>query len=213
MKALVYDVETQGIPIWDKPSDDPCQPRVIQICAELFDDRIGTVIAGMHTIIRPDGWTITPEIAALTGITQEAAMEHGIPMDDALTMFMAMWGRAESLIAHNASFDQRMIRIELMRTKADAISTPEVADKWKAAPAYCTMRNAQKAMGVKKWPKLEEAFSHFTGANMSNAHNAVADVAACKAIYMALKAREGPQDASAGSLPPPGAKPNLWPGA
>lgn len=220
MKAFVFDVETTGLPVWDKPSDDPCQPRIIQICAELFDDRIGTVIAGMNTIIRPDGWVISDEIAALTGITQDAAMEHGIPIDDALPMFMAMWGRAELRVAHNQSFDARMIRIELMRTRAESISTPEVAEEWKGGVSYCTMRNAQKVMGVKKPPNLSEAFSHFTGSNMMNAHNAVADVYACKRVYMALTAKSDP---SAGAAPvtifegSPAQtdvnKADLWPGA
>ncbi len=50
MKALAYDTETTGLPDWNKPSDDPGQPRITQLAAELFDDETGEVLAGFHTL-------------------------------------------------------------------------------------------------------------------------------------------------------------------
>jgi DNA polymerase-3 subunit epsilon len=233
MKAIFFDVETLGLPVWDKPSEDPCQPRVIQLACEmaLIDGQSEGSIASLDVIIRPDGWTIPAEITALTGITQEMAMDVGVPINNALNTFIDLWMVSDMRVAHNESFDARMIRIELMRhpvfggmiLKDDAAPDGQItfADRFKAGAAYCTMRNAQKVMGVKKSPKLAEAYEHFAGETLMGAHNAAVDVMACKAIYMALKRRES--DAGAGAAPvtifadsPAQTKVNkadLWPGA
>jgi DNA polymerase-3 subunit epsilon len=40
-----------------------------------------------------------------------------------------------------------------------------------------------------KSPNLGEAYEFFTGRKLVNAHDAAVDVAACKAVYLALKER------------------------
>jgi hypothetical protein len=59
---------------------------------------------------------------------------------------------------------------------------------------HCTMEASTNVLripspyraGEFKWPKLSEAYQHFTGALMQNAHNASADTAACAAVYFAM---------------------------
>ncbi len=203
MKALIYDTETTGLPDWNKPSEDPCQPRITQLCAELIDDDTGEVLAGLHTIIKPDGWTIPPDLEKLTGITNDKAYSCGVPMALVLPMFIEMWERAEHRVAHNESFDMRMVRIELMRHEGfkdlhDG-GGMTFADAWKAARAFCTQKESQKILNLPptekmmatgrkgpKAPNLGEAYQFFTGKPLENAHNAAVDVAACKAVYFAL---------------------------
>jgi DNA polymerase III subunit epsilon len=36
-------------------------------------------------------------------------------------------------------------------------------------------------------PNLGEAYRHFTGTDLAGAHDAAVDVAACKAVYLALR--------------------------
>lgn len=193
---LIYDTETTGLPDLGKPSEDPCQPRVTQLCAELCDDESGEVLAAFHSIIKPDGWTIPADLEKLTGITNERAKAHGIPMPMALSVFMDMWWRAELRVAHNESFDMRMVRIELVRDKNFDIN----ADGWKAGKAFCTQAQSQAicklpptqrmlAAGRRgpKPPNLGEAYKHFTGQELLNAHNATVDVMACKAVYFGIK--------------------------
>ncbi|MGT2505722.1 hypothetical protein [Cupriavidus basilensis] len=55
---LFYDTETSGLPQWSLPSEDPSQPHITQIAAELHDEDTGTTLAFMDLLIRPDGWTI-----------------------------------------------------------------------------------------------------------------------------------------------------------
>lgn len=206
MKSLIYDTETTGLPDWSKPSEDPSQPRITQLCAELVDDDSGEVLAAMHTLIKPDGWTIPPYLEKLTGITTEKCRNFGVPMSAALRVFMGMHLCAGQRVAHNESFDMRMIRIEIMRdprfnNHANGELSP--ADVWKGRPAFCTCerskniiklpptpRMAAKGMTSHKPPNLGEAYLHFTGKPLEGAHNAAVDVMACKAVYFALRGLE-----------------------
>lgn len=58
---IFYDTETTGLPLWREPSEHPDQPHIVEI-------------ASMNALIRPDGWTISPEAAAIHGISQERAL-------------------------------------------------------------------------------------------------------------------------------------------
>lgn len=197
--SLAYDTETSGLPLWDKPSEDPAQPRIIQLAADLFDDETGNTLAGMNLIIKPDGWTIPAEIEELTGITNEMANLVGVPIGAALDMFLDLWGRASLRVAHNESFDMRMVRIEIMRSPY----SQEFADHWKAAPAFCTQGKSTKIINLPPTPKmiaagrkhakspnLGEAYEFFTGKKLEGAHNAAVDLAACKEVYYGIKKHE-----------------------
>lgn len=198
MKSLFYDTETTGLPDWSKPSEDPCQPRVTQIASELVDDDTREVVAAMHCIIKPFGWVIPPDLEKLTGITTEKAEVVGLNMNIAIAQFLNMWRLADQRVAHNESFDMRMIRIEIMRSVLGQDGT--LADDWKAGKAFCTQANSQKIINLPptermiasgrrgpKPPNLGEAYQHFTGQPLVNAHNATVDVAACKAVYFGIK--------------------------
>lgn len=196
MKKLTYDTETTGLPIWGSPSEHPDQPRIISLAADLHDET-GRTFGALNVLIKPDGWTVPDEITALTGISTAMCEAYGVPMADVLPVFMRMHAQADERIGHNESFDMRMIRIELMR---DLSFGPSPADEWKAAPAYCTMGNCIKIVNLppsakmvaagKKTPKspnLSEAYKHFTGLDIIDAHSAWADVQACKAVYLAIQ--------------------------
>jgi hypothetical protein len=112
---IFYDTETNGLPQWNLPSEDPSQPHVTQLVAELCDERSGNTIATMDVLIKPNGWTISDDLAQLTGITTERAIAEGIPLADALQQFTGMWRRTAMRVGHNESFDARMLRIEYFR--------------------------------------------------------------------------------------------------
>lgn len=202
MIVLCYDTETTGLPLWKEPSEHPDQPRVLEIAAELFDDDTGETLASLNCIIKPDRWSVPPEITEITGITQGRAEACGVPMVDVLPVFLRMWERCRFRLAHNESFDMRMIRIEILRHPPLA-GMPEsreaLADTWKASVAKCTqtlstpicnLPPTEKMLAAgrrhAKSPNLGEAYKHFTGQDLEGAHRAAVDVAACKAIYMKI---------------------------
>lgn len=189
MRSMFYDFETTGIPQWSIPSEDPCQPHIVQIGAILHDP-ITRTEALIDVIVRPDGWEIPEETVALHGITMERAMDEGIPEKDAIDMLVELWRQADQRVGHNERFDARICRIGLKRYFGD-----DLADEFKAGAAECTGLLAKPIMCLPpkgrygwKMPSLAEAYQHFIGGEIRGAHNALADTRACMQVYYAIKA-------------------------
>lgn len=200
--ALFYDTETTGLPDFKAPSEAAHQPHIVQLAALLVDLDTRQTIQSMDVIVRPHGWTIPDEVAAVHGITTEHAADVGIPERLAVEMFMDLWNN-RNRVAHNEQFDARILRIALMRHQGNIFHSPSgksVPDIWKEGRAECTARMAtpicalpptdkMKAVGRfhHKTPNLGEAYRHFTGNDLQNAHSAMADVLACRDVYFAIK--------------------------
>ena len=187
MNIIVFDTETTGLPDYKQPSEMPHQPHIVELAALLYDDTTGELVEQLHAIVRPDGWVIPDEVADIHGITTERAMAEGRPEAEVLAEFLALHARCSLRVAHNEDFDQRIVRIAIKRLGAGATQEERdaIADAFKAAPKYCTMKTDAKARGV-KWPKLAEAHLHHVGREMENAHSALADARACAAVYFAM---------------------------
>lgn len=207
MKVIVMDTETTGFPIYNEPSEGDNQPHIVELAALLYD---GTdLIDRVHYIVRPDGWTIPDEVAAIHSITTERAMDEGIPEHQVLEAYLALHGRAELRVAHNEPFDARIIRIGIKRfgdgrhdwSSITQGCKDELADEYKSAPRYCTMRASTKAcalppteamlakgMKFNKNPSLAEAYLHYTSKTLEGAHSALVDAQACAEVYFAITA-------------------------
>lgn len=190
----IFDTETTGLPIYKEPSEDPRQPHLVDIAALLYSED-GTLIDSFDAIVKPDGWIITPETSDIHGITHEMAMDLGIPEQQALEGFLAIHARAQMRVAHNCSFDDRIIRIAMKRYMGD-----EAADLYRDGPKFCTALKSQSILKLPateaqkaktsfktKMPNLAEAYKHFTGEDMVGAHRARADATACARVYFALQ--------------------------
>lgn len=188
---LFFDTETTGVPDWKKPSDDPFQPHLVQLAALLVDPFTRKTLSSIDLIIRPDGWTIPEETVEIHGITTEHALAVGVPEELALRLFLEMWN-GHLRVAHNTTFDNRMIRIAIKRYIGD-----DMAEQWRDSDYYCTMINARKLIGGKQ-PSLAEAFSHFCKVPLEDiyqAHSAMGDTMACKDIYWAMQPLQHLQEA------------------
>lgn len=185
--VLPFDAETTGMVDWQKPSGSEQQPHMVQLAAILVDDETGKIARQFEVIIKPDGWVIPDKMTDIHGVTTEMAMDVGIPEVEALEMFLDFYGQSYLRIAHNTTFDNRIIRIALKRYMPDLI--PD--EVWKDRDLYfCTLQRAKKIMGGKSGHTLEEAYKHFTGKVLENAHTALADARACMEIYFAMKKYE-----------------------
>jgi len=183
MKLLPFDTETTGIPIWSTPSGNENQPHMVQLASMLVDAETKEIVESMDVIIRPEGWIIPEDTIKVHGITNEIAHEVGIPEKEALEMFLDMWEKSSLRIAHNTTFDNRIIRIALKRYLPDLI--PD--DVWKCKGSYyCTLINFRKWIGGKSGHTLGEAYKHFTGVELEGAHDAMVDVKACMEVYWGL---------------------------
>lgn len=198
MKALVYDTETTGLPLFNEPSNDSRQPHIVQLGAQLVDLDTERVYAGIDLIIKPDGYTIPDEVARIHGITTELALEVGVPAHKALGAFFALWRLAQVRIAHNEQFDARIVRIACGR-HGDLHGIPK-PDEWRNGRAECTQilstpilklppteRMLAAGRNHHKSANLREAYLFFTGRELVDAHSAMADTQACTAVYFAIK--------------------------
>jgi DNA polymerase III subunit epsilon len=187
MLIMPFDTETSGLPDYKQPSEMPHQPHIVELAALLFDEDTGELVDQLHAIVRPDGWIIPDDVAAIHGITTERAMDEGRPEAEVLAEFLELHSRCALRVAHNEDFDQRIVRIAIKRLGDGATQEERdaIADAFKAAPKYCTMKSDAKARGV-KWPKLVEAYKHHTGRELEGAHSALADAKACAEVYFAM---------------------------
>lgn len=195
--ALFYDTETTGLPLFNEPSEDPRQPHIAQLAACLVDLDSRKTIASLDVIVKPDGWIIPDDVSKVHGVTTEHALAVGIPEELAIELLLDLW-RKRLRIAHNETFDARIVRIALMRHVSS-----EVADEWKSSAAGCTQALSTPICKLPPTPKmiaarrnhhksanLGEAYKFFTGQELQNAHTAIADVHACMAVYFAIQDRQ-----------------------
>ena len=194
---LYFDVETQGLPLFREPSDDPRQPHLVQLAATLVGDSDFEVQHSMNRIIKPDGWTIPEEVAAVHGITTERALDEGVPEKEVLEEFIGLMEKATHRVAFNSTFDARLIRIAMKRFGIGD------QDAWKRFPDTCVMRMAtpvcqipptgkMMAAGLKHYknPNLGEAYQIIMGEPLEGAHDAMVDVEATMKLHVMLLLQE-----------------------
>ncbi len=189
-----YDFETTGFPLWSKPSSDPGQPHIVQCAAVLVDADTRKEVASFDMIAKPEGWDIPKEASDVHGITTEHARQVGFPEASIAAMLYDFHLIATTRIGHNQPFDARIMRIALQRFACGGH-----ADSWKAGESYCTQSKStpivkcppsekMKAAGRhgNKTCSLGEAYQHFMGKPMEDAHTAMGDVLATMVVYWAI---------------------------
>ena len=189
MNFLFFDTETTGlVKNWDISSDDR-NPRLVQL-GMILCDYTGRPINTYSSIVKPEGFSIPQEVADCShGISNEMALKYGRSISIVMNEFVQMYQRADVVIAHNLKFDHVIVKHEMHRL-VDCL--PCVKE------TFCTMLNSTnvcnipKKSGGYKWPKLYEAYYHFFHEELKNAHDALADVLACKRIFFeGLMAHKG----------------------
>lgn len=188
-----FDTETTGIVDFRAPLTAPHQPRIVQLGAQLHDAN-RRVVAEMNLLVKPDGWTIPPEATAIHGITTEMCDRFGFPIKTVLGLFIRMARKSDLQIAFNFDYDNALVQGELVRLEA----ADDLAF-WLQAKSFCAMKAATPVLkipggrgGEYRWPKLSVAYRHFTGSELEGAHDAMADVRGCAAVFYALKQAEAP---------------------
>lgn len=180
-EVVIFDTETNGMINWKMPSADKNQPHIVQLGAVVVDVNSHKVKQSINVIVKPEGWIIPEEITKIHGITTEYAIKVGLPERDVIRLFLKMLGD-KTRIAHNTTFDNRIIRIGIKRFFDDAI-----ADNFNKGDYYCTLQHSKKIMGGKSGHTLTEALKYFTDKVLIDAHDAMADTIACMDIYFSQK--------------------------
>lgn len=184
-RYMIIDTETNGLPDFKLPADDPKQPLLASLCMIKTDQDCEPITINTM-LVRPDGWEISPEITAINGLTTERCAAEGVPIRDVLAAYSAAILEGYVVVAFNAQFDCKVVRGELRRL--------EMPDLFEQTPNICAMRSsmklgAKKASGKGGFPKLSDVYAHLFGQEHETQHSAGGDAQACLEIFQELLKR------------------------
>lgn len=184
---LFFDTETTGLPAdWRAPATDLANwPRMVQL-AWILSDEDGTIREQKNHIIKPDGFTIPASAATIHGITTEKAYQEGRDLKEVLSEFSGAIDRADSLIAHNIKFDEKIVAAEFARK--------DIPSNFSQTIRVCTMLSSTDYCRIPgaygyKWPKLSELHLTLFHDAFTESHDAAIDVAVCAKCYFELRKR------------------------
>ena len=193
MKVLVFDTETTGlIPKKTKTLAD--WPHIVQLSCIFIDlDKLDEMYVD-NFIVNPEV-DIPKETSDIHGITNEIAKRDGIAIRDVLLRLTAWLDEADVLVAHNLSFDKRIIEKELERLDYPNyfnVKKHEVYDTMKEGKNICNIVVMNKrGQGFIKYPKLIELYNYLFKPKedcieLTNAHNAIYDVLMTLRCYLEM---------------------------
>lgn len=182
---LFFDTETTGLPRnWKAPvSDLNNWPRLVQL-AYLYYDEQGNQIDSGDYIIKPEGFTIPTSVSKIHGITTERAIAEGCVLKAVLQGFNSLIDEAGVLVAHNMSFDEKILGAEFLRM--------EMKNPIPAKQKICTMERTTNFCAIHgpygyKWPKLSELHRKLFHCDFDEAHNAAVDITATAKCFWELQ--------------------------
>ena len=182
---LFFDTETTGLPRnWKAPiSDLNNWPRLVQLAYLLYDNN-GNKISEGDFIIKPEGFTIPSDSLKVHGISTQRALEEGQNLISVLRPFNSLIEQANYLVAHNMSFDEKIIGAEFLRN--------EMINSIQSKNKICTMEKSTNFCAINgpygyKWPKLSELHYKLFKTGFEEAHNAAVDITATARCFWELK--------------------------
>ncbi|MCP4035688.1 MAG: 3'-5' exonuclease [bacterium] len=185
MNALIFDTETTGMVQWKEPPDHPAQPDLVQLAMLLVDRDDWSIKSRVSLIVQlAEGVTIEPEAEATHGISAADCERFGVAPVVAVSLFNQLCMQADAIVAHNISFDQSVMLTALHRLG-------NKPNRIEGKALVCTKEATTEILKLPgkygyKWPTLAEAYRHYTGLEIENAHDALEDTLACLEVYRAL---------------------------
>lgn len=199
MNILFFDTETTGIKSYRNPG---FVPELVQIGAILYDVESQRVLAEINLIVANPSSTVPLEASQVHGISTEMMHKYGQQLSLVDSLFAKLVTDADLLVAHNINFDLDIVKDNLN------YSHKIITDKLTAGGfgTFCTMASSSLILKLPltpaqsrffatkpaserpefKDPKLMEAYTYFFNREFDGAHDAMADVRACKDVYFAI---------------------------
>lgn len=184
---LFFDTETTGLPSRDRKirSDPMSWPRLVEL-GWILTRESGEVLEEHNFLIKPSGFEIPESVTKIHGISTAQADDSGIPLTDVLTIFCASAQHADLFVAHNLSYDIRIILTELIR-----LGNRELLPH---REGICTMKSSSRFYGVPgkfgkgfKWPSLRGLYFKLFEQEPEKSHRALADTYTCAACFFELQ--------------------------
>ena len=182
---LFFDTETTGLPRnWKAPVTDLDNwPRMVQI-AWILSDTKGNQIESDDFIIKPENFKIPLDASRIHGISTEKAINEGEELEKVLIKFNKLVEQADFIVAHNISFDEKIVGAELLRKgiRSDFERKRKLCTM-KASTDYCRL----PGLYGYKWPKLSELHIELFGADFDEAHDASVDINATEKCFWEMR--------------------------
>jgi DNA polymerase-3 subunit epsilon len=182
---LFFDTETTGLPRnWKAPVTDLNNwPRMIQIAWILCDDK-GNHIESDDFIIKPENFEIPRDASRVHGISTEKAINEGVALEMVLKKFNELVEQADYIVAHNISFDEKILGAELLRKR--------IQSNFNRKRKLCTMQSSTDYCRLPgpygyKWPKLSELHIKLFGVDFDDAHDASVDINATEKCFWEMR--------------------------
>jgi len=191
MVVLCFDTETTGV----KSYNTNFVPKLVQLGAILQDLDSGRVLAEINLMTKVVE-DIPPGATAVHGITKDMANKFGFLVSEVDSIFVNLIKMADILVAHNSPYDIDIMKDNLplsfmisagkpvfdtMRASTDIIKVPHTAKQVAFFRDHPEKRDADY-----KHPNLTETYQHFFGVPFEGAHDAMADIRACRDILLQL---------------------------
>ncbi len=179
---IFFDTETNGLPYnFNAPITEVDNwPRLIQLAWIQADAQQNEISRGNYLIF-PENFYIYESVH---GITNDKAVKEGHDLLEVLKIFAEVVKSSTVLVAHNISFDDKILGAEFIRKG--------LPNPMKELNRLCTMETTVDYVAIKsgnrnKFPKLEELHTKIFGQGFEGAHDAMNDVAALARCFWELK--------------------------
>ena len=166
MSVLLLDFESTGI--------DTKTARVTEIGAMITDMDLNPSERLSQLVWAPDYPTITPEVTAVTGITQEMLDADGVLPDVAFGMLgdLVLRSEVKFVIAYSRNYDENLFRAEIERLTSTHLAMPYLA----TTPWLCAMVDIESNYQKKCWKLSHLALDYGVAVDPKKLHRAINDV-------------------------------------
>ncbi len=192
MKVLVFDTETSGLPKERNASiySSHLWPHIIQLSYIIYCSDTNELITVQDDYINiSDDIIISPESQKVHQISRET-LKKGKNIAEVLDSFNNWSKQCDLLVAHNISFDKKMLMVEGIRNKIKV----DIHD------TFCTMKNSIDLCHIEKefdngdkylkYPSLSELHNHLFDRIPQNTHNALIDILICMRCFCKMELKK-----------------------
>lgn len=189
MKILVFDTETNGLPIKNTATINNTDnfPYILQLSYLIYDTENNLILKKNNNYI--NNVEFKEEAYKINKITKDM-INNGKNIKDVLNDFIEAIKISDLLIAHNYNFDKKIIMVECLRNKILYKFNYTIKNK----NNFCTMMNTINLCKLPsqfsnyKYPKLDELHYYLFNEyiSCSNLHNSLIDCIFTIKCYMKL---------------------------
>lgn len=141
-------------------SDAVGQPRLAMLAYATVDDEDRETY-GDPILVQPDGWHMSPDAGAATGLTTAHLKDEGKPVRDALDAYAGLINTGHVIVAYGAPHHIKLLRGEMRRAgMEDYYTAIAYIDLMRAMTDMCKLPNPSGRKGF-KFPKFSEALAYF----------------------------------------------------